>query len=147
MIDPDNPERDPVLADAWRAHSAEMPPAELDAAILAAAHRAVGSAPQGSAQRAAAGTQSPDATRPQRWWMPLAAAATIGAIALGILQTVPQEPPVTTHSATDMPAPATSQAVPAHSASEMPAPMPLPPPVTSATRPSRAPDMGRIVPV
>ncbi len=32
---------------------------------------------------------SPEATRPQRWWMPLAAAATIGAIALGILQTVP----------------------------------------------------------
>ena len=35
-----------------------------------------------------AGTRA--ATGPQRWWMPLAAAATIGAVALGILQTMPQ---------------------------------------------------------
>ena len=36
--------------------------------------------------------------------MPLAAAATIGAIALGILQTVPQEHPATVSSVSDMPA-------------------------------------------
>src|SRR4029434_8470156 len=82
-----------------------------DAAILAAAHRAVGSAPQDSVKRAA-GAQAPDATRPQRWWMPLAAGATIGATALGILQTLPEEPHVATHSASDMPAPASSPASP-----------------------------------
>src|SRR4029453_2763845 len=59
-----------------------------------------------------AGAEAPNATRPQRWWMPLAAAATIGAIALGILQTVPQEPSITPHSASDMPAPASSPASP-----------------------------------
>ena len=30
----------------------------------------------------------PEATRPERWWFPLAAAATIGAIAIGLLQVV-----------------------------------------------------------
>src|SRR5262249_46031872 len=79
-------ERDPVLEKAWRAHSLEAPPPGLDRAILAAAHRAVGSAPQDALQAAA------EARRPQRWWMPLAAAATIGVIAIGILQTAPQEP-------------------------------------------------------
>jgi hypothetical protein len=44
--DPDNPERDPVLDAAWRDLSTEMPPARLDAAILAAAHRATGGVPQ-----------------------------------------------------------------------------------------------------
>jgi resuscitation-promoting factor RpfA len=95
---PNNPERDPLLSAAWREHSAEMPPAQLDAAILAAAHRAVGSAPRD------AGKQAAEATSPQRWWMPLAAAATIGAVALGILQTLPQQPPVTAPSVSDMPA-------------------------------------------
>jgi hypothetical protein len=99
---PDNPERDPALADAWREHSNEMPPAPLDAAILAAAHRAVGSVPQDS------GKQARESTSPQRWWMPLAAAATIGAIALGILQTVPQDQPVTATSSSDMPSVASS---------------------------------------
>jgi len=39
--DPDDPERDAAVAKAWREHSAELPPAHLDAAILAAARRAV----------------------------------------------------------------------------------------------------------
>jgi len=100
----DIPERDPVLDTAWREHSAEMPPARLDAAILAAAHRAVGSGPQD------AGKQAAEATSPQRWWMPLAAAATIGAVALGILQTMPQEQPVTAPSVSDMTTPAAAPA-------------------------------------
>jgi hypothetical protein len=102
--EPENPERDPALDTAWREHSAEMPPARLDATILAAAHRAVGSGPQG------VGKQAAEATSPQRWWMPLAAAATIGAVALGILQTMPQEPPVNASSVSDMPTPATAPA-------------------------------------
>ena len=79
---PDTPERDPALARAWQAHSQETPPPELDRRILAAAHRAVGSAPEDAAARAAA-------TRPQRWWMPLAAAATIGVVVIGMLQVAP----------------------------------------------------------
>jgi hypothetical protein len=81
----DSFERDPALERAWRAHSGEAPPPELDRAILAAAHRAVGSAPQDALKSAA------EARRPQRWWMPLAAAATIGVVAIGILELTPQE--------------------------------------------------------
>lgn len=76
---------DPALERAWRAHSRESPPPALDRAILAAAHRAVGSGPQDAARTGA------EATRPQRWWMPLAAAATIGVVAIGILQVTPDE--------------------------------------------------------
>lgn len=39
------------ISAAYRARSAEMPPAELDARILAAAHRAVGSRPGGARHR------------------------------------------------------------------------------------------------
>lgn len=81
---PDSPERDPALERAWRAHSREGPPAALDRAILAAAHRAVGSGP-------AKLEPAREATRPQRWWMPLAAAATIGAVAVGLLQMSPHD--------------------------------------------------------
>jgi hypothetical protein len=95
---PDHPERDPELSATWREHSTEMPSAAMDAAVLAAAHRAVGSAPR------AAGKPVAEATSPQRWWMPLAAAATIGAVALGILQTMQQESPVTAPTVGDMPA-------------------------------------------
>ena len=78
--------RDVALARAWRAQSADTPPAALDAMILAAAHRAVGSGPRDAA------TLTAEATRPQRWRMPLAAAATIGVVAIGILQVAPQTP-------------------------------------------------------
>jgi len=118
--EPDNSERDPALAAAWRKHSAEMPSAALDAAILAAAHRAAGSAPRGIAPRGGepqdAGKPAAEATSPQRWWMPLAAAATIGAVALGILQIVPQEHPVTTSSVSDTPARAAGSTTPLPSA-------------------------------
>ncbi|HQR11947.1 MAG TPA: hypothetical protein PLW68_11515 [Casimicrobiaceae bacterium] len=95
---PETPEHDPRLVAAWREHSNEQPSAHLDAAILAAAHRAVGSGPQDAAR------QPREATSPQRWWMPLAAAATIGAIAVGILQNVPQTPSDVAPPVSDMPA-------------------------------------------
>ncbi len=78
--------RDDALARAWRTQSQDMPPPALDAAILAAAHRAAGSGPRDAGKGAA------EATRPQRWWMPLAAAATIGVVVIGILQVAPQAP-------------------------------------------------------
>jgi hypothetical protein len=70
------PLHDPAFDAAWRAVSSEVPPPAADAAILAAARRAVHTGPRRVAE----------ATRPERWWAPLAAAATIGAIAIGILQ-------------------------------------------------------------
>ena len=84
MSPPDpNDLRDPRLDAAWRAASHEEPPAALDDAIRAAARRGVGAGPQPADAKKAA---VPSALRPERWWMPLAAAATIGAIAIGILQ-------------------------------------------------------------
>jgi hypothetical protein len=79
------PERDPVLDAAWRAQSTELPPPSLDAAILAAAHREVASRPR------AAGDDDTlaEAREPSRWWWGLAAAATIGAIAFGVVQLAP----------------------------------------------------------
>lgn len=74
--------RDPRVDAAWRAASREEPPRALDDAILAAARREVGAGPQ----RAAGRKSIPEALSPERWWWPLAAAATIGAIAIGILQ-------------------------------------------------------------
>lgn len=76
-------ERDPELERAWRELSRETPPPALDRAILAAAHRAVGSRPEAA--------QAAEATSPQRWWMPLAAAAAIGTVVVGILQTLPSD--------------------------------------------------------
>jgi hypothetical protein len=131
--EPDIPERDPALDAAWREHSTELPSAALDAAILAAAHRAVGSAPKDASKVAA------EATSPQRWWMPLAAAATIGAVALGILQTMPQQDSVTTPAVSDAPAPvrAPERASVAPSAPPpapaKPAAKVIPPAATSAT--------------
>jgi hypothetical protein len=70
-------EIDPELDATWRAASREQPPAALDAAIRAAARREVGAKPGGF--RAA-----------PRWW-PLAAVATVAAIAVGIVQMTPPE--------------------------------------------------------
>src|SRR4030095_14767926 len=75
-------ERDPELEKLYREHSRGEPPSALDAKILAAAHRAVASGPQ---------KIGAEATRPQRWWMPLAAAAAIGVVAIGFIQQVPKE--------------------------------------------------------
>jgi hypothetical protein len=65
-------ERDPALDAAWREASREQPPAALDDAIRAAARREVGAAPR--------------RPRDKHWWYPLAAAATVAVIAVGLLQ-------------------------------------------------------------
>jgi hypothetical protein len=95
-MNPDRDHVDPALDALLRAHSAETPPSELDATILAAAHRAVRSAPLEA-------EQSAEATRPWRWWMPLAAAATIGAITIGVLQLSPKQPDATSTIVSDTP--------------------------------------------
>lgn len=76
------PARDPRFDAAWRRVFNEAPPAALDDAIRAAARRESGAGPRPS------DVALREARRPERWWFPLAAAATIGAIALGLLQIV-----------------------------------------------------------
>ena len=116
-----NPERepfDPTLDALLRKHSDEMPSSDIDAAILAAAHRAVQSAPR-AAEKAA------EATSPWRWWMPLAAAATIGAITIGVFQLMPKKPePTTATVVSDTPS----------SAVAVPAPNIPPPPAASMNK-------------
>ena len=75
--------RDPRFDAAWRALSRDEPPAALDDAIRAAARREAHAGPRPVDVPAA---HVPSALRPQRWWWPLAAAATIGAVAIGLLQ-------------------------------------------------------------
>jgi hypothetical protein len=97
---------DPRFDAAWRALSSEEPPKSLDTAITAAARREVGARPQKT------GTRETMADR-RRWW-PLAAAATVAAIAVGVLQlTTPDQigaPVVDTTIVSDMPAPASRPA-------------------------------------
>lgn len=87
---------DPALAALLREHSAETPSAEVDAAILAAAHRAVGSVPR--VQDRAFARQA------WRWWMPLAAAAVIGVVVIGVLPLAPTVVDDTSRVVTDAPA-------------------------------------------
>jgi outer membrane biosynthesis protein TonB len=104
---------DPALDRLLRADAGASPPTELDAAILAAAHRAVASAPRE--------TRGAEATRPWRWWMPLAAAATIGAVAIGVLQLTPSGRESAPTVVSDMPATTNPQVA-------APVPSPTPPP-------------------
>jgi len=89
---------------AWRAASREEPPPSLDDAIRAAARREIGARPHRVDSERAAG---PGSLRPQRWWWPLAAAATIAAMTAGLLQLVPPKelgaPATDETTATDMP--------------------------------------------
>jgi hypothetical protein len=70
-------ERDPRVDAAWRSVSREEPSAVIDAAIRTAARRAVEASPRRS--------------RGKHWWYPLAAAATVAVIAVGLLQLTPPE--------------------------------------------------------
>lgn len=70
-------ERDREVAAAWRESSRDEPPPALDAAIRAAARRAVGAAPGGRRHR--------------QWRYPAAAAATVAVLAFGIAQMTSRE--------------------------------------------------------
>jgi len=96
---------DPALDALLRTHSTGAPPAHVDAAILAAAHRAVEGTPR--------------VPRAWHWWMPLAAAAVIAVVVIGV---VPIAPPVVDEPSTATDAPATG------------GPTPAPPPSTPATQ-------------
>ena len=119
--------RDPHFDAAWRAASREQPSAALDAAILSAARRAAGAGPQPADVR--------EATRPERWWWPLAAAASIGAVALGILQLVATEragaPAAERAIVSDMPAERSSAPARARLPEPSTPPTPAPSPAAS----------------
>ena len=117
---PEPPDRDPALDAAWKLHSTELPPPRLDAAILAAAHRKARTRPH------AVGDDDgvAQARGPSRAWWGLAAAATIGAIAFGVLQLAP--PIVTDQSATvatDIPRTMPERGSPADASRDAPAPL------------------------
>jgi hypothetical protein len=106
---PGPPDRDPALDAAWKAHSTELPPPHLDAAILAAAHREARTRPQALGDDDAVA----HARGPSRAWWGFAAAATIGAIAFGVLQLAPPPPAdQSTTVATDVPRAAPEPAPP-----------------------------------
>ena len=70
-------ETDKDVAAAWRAANRDEPPQALDDSIRAAARREVG-----AGARRARGTPA--------WW-PLAAAATVAVVAIGIVEMTPTE--------------------------------------------------------
>ena len=85
----DEGSRDPRLDAAWQAASREEPPPAIDSAIRAAARRDVQSGPHVIAE-----AQRFPRSRRRTWW-PLAAAAAVAAITVGVIQTVPLEPNLT----------------------------------------------------
>ncbi len=85
----DERSRDPRLDAAWQAASREEPPTAIDSAIRAAARREVESGPHVIAE-----AQRIPRSRRRTWW-PLAAAAAVAAITVGVMQTVPLEPNLT----------------------------------------------------
>ena len=94
-MSPADEHRDPDIDAAWRATSREQPPPALDAAITAAARRAVGAGPK-------------SLHAPRAWW-PVAAAAVIAVVAIGIVDMTPPDEVAPTAIA---PAPPQSRAQP-----------------------------------
>ena len=87
-------ERDSELDALWRAQSHDEPPPALDDAIRAAAHRAVHAQPVSTTARARSSWPA---------WAGFAAAASIGAIAIGVWQLQPRDVDETKVVASDVP--------------------------------------------
>jgi hypothetical protein len=91
--------RDAALEHAWREASDEQPPSHLDAAIIAAARKAV-------PNRAEQPNTAPVRVQSRNWlakWQPLAAAATVAGLAFVLVQMLPREHDLapSTHETTD----------------------------------------------
>jgi hypothetical protein len=98
-MNPADDHRDPDVDAAWRAASRDLPPPALDAAIAAAARRAVG-----------AGPKRLDA--PRAWW-PVAAAAVVAVVAIGIVEMTPPDEVAPTQMTPAAPqAPAAAESAP-----------------------------------
>src|SRR5262249_38565387 len=102
-------EIDRELEAAWRAASKEQPPAALDASIRAAARRAVDARP----------AKAKSWWRVKTHWAPLAAAAMVTIIAVGIVQLTPPEQ-VTPGVITDRAAPPQTAEQDSHKPSAQP---------------------------
>ena len=94
---------DPMLTALMREHSTETPPAHVDAAILAAAHASVASASRDRSVSLHDAGAPALARMAWRWWMPLAAAAVIGVIAIGVIPLAPSIVDDATQRASDAP--------------------------------------------
>ncbi len=92
---------DPALDALLREHSAETPPGHVDAAVVAAAHRAVDSGPRD--QQHALPRQA------WRWWMPLAAAAAIAVVVIGVAPLAPTSLDEASPVVSDSPAAASAE--------------------------------------
>lgn len=133
-------DRDRRLDSAWSAASREEPPPALDAAIRAAARRAVKAAP--------------GRRRNKHWLYPLAAAATVAVLAVGIARLTPPERVAPTTVADTAvrnvvePQPAASDATPPPAARPPAAPSPpkyVPPkPATGGAAGGLAGERGRV---
>jgi hypothetical protein len=111
---PSDQRRDRELDLAWRAANRDEPPTAVDATIAAAARRAV-----------SAGPRSAHAAR--AWW-PVAAAAVVALVAIGIVEMTPREQLVpTVPSAQQAPAPAAEPATRRDAVKDVPAPTPAAP--------------------
>lgn len=130
---------DPALVRAWREASHEQPPAQLDAAILAAARRSQEVEDPGTTT-----ARVPPRTR-SRWmrWQPLAAAATVAGLAFALIQTLPREQEVAPPIRMQVPEPAPSAereaAPPARGGAPVSAPPLAPAPAVSLESRSSAP--------
>jgi hypothetical protein len=122
--------QDAALERAWRDGSTEQPSARVDAAILAAAHKAAA-----DRNRIPAATPARVAPR-QRWsqWAPLAAAAAVAGLAFTLVQTLPRDPEQAPTSAAQESAPA---------AAPTGAPTPAATPPASAARQGLEPPRAR----
>jgi hypothetical protein len=129
----ETPVRDAALDAAWRAHSLDEPPAHLDATILAAAHEAVAAGPR--EVRARAGR----ATSARRWWVPLATAAAIGGVVIGLSRLAPQDRAATTPYASSLPARDPAPSSNPVSVDRTDAPAQVPAPAAPAKRVAEAP--------
>ncbi len=99
--DPQAAGADAALRQAWQQASDEVPPTELDAAVIAAARRSV-RAPGTGARTAQ------DNARPRNWvmrWQPLAAAATVAGFAFLLVQLLPRDRDVEPSIRMEEPAP------------------------------------------
>jgi hypothetical protein len=104
---------DAAVDAAWRQAASEQPPAEVDAAILAAARAAV----RGDAQE----RKTVRARRRRAGWQPLAAAAGVIGLSFLLVQLLPRDQPARPPTTGDLP----------QAPEEEPAPMTAPPaPVT-----------------
>jgi len=122
-------ERDPKVSQHYRSLAKDEPPAELDAAILAAARRAAESRP--------APLVAPTGRR--RWYFPLAAAAVI-ALAVGVSLQVERQLPDAETAVATLPQPPATPAPSVTEASPKPAVRPKktsPPPLVPDSRPDQ----------